>query len=276
MAVTGPGSPATTWWVLARRSRRRGPTVCSIEGSYAGVRACRAARRARPRPPSRAPGHSAACWCSTSPGCCPVRSAVGRSPISAPTSSRSSRPRATTAGSPIRRSTRWPCTSCNRTSGSATCRSICARPEAADLLRRLAATGRRRAGELPARRHGPPRPRRGDTAGRQPRPDLRLAVGLRPGRPVGRPTGLCRDHPGRDGHDRRQQQPSRRRTSQRVVLPRRRVCRAAHPVGHPRRPSSARAHRRRPTGRGVDGRVAPVRQRARAVGAGRHRWRRCG
>ena len=128
--------------------------------------------------------------------------------------------------------------------------------EGVAIFKQLARDGRRRGGELPARRQAASRYRLREPSRHQPAADLRQHLRLRPERPVSRP---ARRRPDRAGHGRphvhhRHSRPgagARGHSHRRPVL--------GHPPrpGYPRRPHRAREHRRG------------------QVGAHRPCWRRC-
>ena len=93
------------------------------------------------------------------------------------------------------------------------------------------APGRRRGRELRRRRHGPPGPRLGGAARREPAAGLRHRQGLRPERPLSRPARHGPHDPGHERDHERHRLPgpaSRQGGARRVRLPRRRASLRRH------------------------------------------------
>ena len=118
-------------------------------------------------------------------------------------------------------------------------------PRGQGAVPRARAPGRRRGRELRRRRHGPPGPRLGGAARREPAPGLRHRQGLRPERPLSRPARHGPHDPGHERDHERHRLPgpaSRQGGARRVRLPRR-------PCTSSAASSSALLHRER-TGEG--------------------------
>ena len=148
-------------------------------------------------------------------------------------------------------------------------------PEGKALFLAARAPGRRRGRELRRRRHGPPGPRLGGAARREPAPRLRHRQGLRPERPLSRPARHGPHDPGHERDHERHRLPgpaSRQGGARRVRLPRRRASLRRHHE----RAAAPRADRRGAARGGLDARGGGGRARERARRVHGRRRRRAG